>query len=107
NYNTGELNETTTYRVLVFANESGCESIYSADVTVTVEPDIEITGQPVGGEICEGGIFTLTVAATGSPGLHYQWEVLAGATWIQVGTDTSAYTTPALNETTTYRVFVS
>jgi hypothetical protein len=29
-------------------NESGCDDVYSTDVTVTVFPDISISAQPVG-----------------------------------------------------------
>src|SRR5690242_21070142 len=39
------LTATTVYRVWVNADESGCEDVYSVDVTVTVTPDIAISAQ--------------------------------------------------------------
>src|SRR5688572_2529815 len=107
-YNTGALTATTVYRVFVNADESGCEDVYSSEVTVTVIPDISITAQPLGGSICVGGNFNLSVTASGSPDIHYQWEQNTGpGTWIQVGTDLSTYNTGALSTTTIYRVFVN
>jgi hypothetical protein len=81
NYNTGALTATTIYRVWVNADESGCEDLYSSTVTVTVFPDISISAQPVGGSICTGGNFDLSVTASGSPNIHYQWESFNGTTW--------------------------
>ena len=106
-YNTGALATTTTYRVFVYAVENGCDDLFSSDVTVTVTPDISITNQPVGGPICVGGNFNLSVTATGSPGLHYQWQQQTGpTTWIIVGNDQNTYNTGALSLTTVYRVLV-
>jgi protocatechuate 3,4-dioxygenase beta subunit len=105
-YNTGVLTQTTVYRVWVNADESGCEDVYSTDVTVTVTPDISITAQPFGGAICTGGNFDLSVVATGSPALHYQWQANAIGNWANVGTDAPTYNTGALTATTAYRVFV-
>jgi hypothetical protein len=88
NYNTGALTATTSYRVWVNADENGCEDVYSSTVTVTVFPDISISAQPVGGSICTGGDFNLSVTASGSPDIHYQWEATdRPTTWITVGTD--------------------
>src|SRR5688572_26045697 len=107
-YNTGALTQTTTYRVFVNADESGCEDVYSSNVTVIVTPDISITAQPVGGSICTGGDFTLSVTASGSPDIHYQWQQNTGpGTWIVVGTDLPTYNTGVLTQTTIYRVFVN
>src|SRR4029079_13949525 len=108
NYNTGVLTATTTYRVNVHAEESGCDDLYSSDVTVIVTPDISISTQPVGGSICEGGNFNLSVTASGSPDIHYQWEQQTGpTTWVVVGTDSPSYNTGALSVTTNYRVWVN
>jgi hypothetical protein len=97
NYNTGALAATTVYRVWVNADESGCEDVYSTNVTITVFPDITISAQPVGGSICEGGNFDLSVTASGSPDIHYQWEQQTGpTTWVVVGTDSPNYNTGAL-----------
>ena len=71
---TDPLSQTTWYRIFVYATESGCEDIYSQVVTVVVSPDISISVQPVGGSICTGGNFDLSVTASGSPDIHYQWQ---------------------------------
>ena len=99
-FNTGALTETTTYRVLVNADESGCEDVFSSIVVVNVSPDISITAQPVGGSICTGGNFDLSVTASGSPDIHYQWEVLVGAVWTATGSDLPTFNTGALSQTT-------
>ena len=52
------------------ADESGCEDLMSANVTVIVTPDISISAQPVGGSICTGGNCDLSVTASGSPDIH-------------------------------------
>lgn len=106
-FNTGALTSTTLYRVLVYANQNGCETATSNDVTVTVTPDIAITTQPLGGSICTGGDFTMSVIATGSPAISYQWEINTGSGWSNVsGATSSTYNTGALTATTQYRVFV-
>jgi hypothetical protein len=95
-YNTGALTATTIYRVFVNADESGCEDVYSSEVTVTVTPDISISAQPVGGSICTGGNFDLSVTASGSPDIHYQWQQNTGpGTWVVVVTDQHIYNTVA------------
>ena len=106
-YNTGALTSTQSYRVIVSATEAGCEDVVSTTVTVTVEGDIAIDAQPVGGSICEGGYFDLSVAASGSPGLHYEWQWDNAGTWTVVGTDQNTYNTGALTSTQSYRVIVS
>jgi len=108
NYNTGVLTTTTTYRVNVYAEESGCDDVYSSDVTVIVTPDISISAEPVGGSICVGGNFDLSITASGSPDIHYQWEQQTDpTTWVVVGTDAPNYNTGALSVTTVYRVWVN
>src|SRR5678809_1616040 len=108
NYNTGALSITTNYRVWVNADESGCEDVYSTVVTVVVTPDISIAAQPVGGSICTGGNFDLSITASGSPDIHYQWEQQTGpTTWVVVGADSPSYNTGALSATTNYRVWVN
>ena len=79
----------------------------SAEVIVTVTPDISISAQPVGGSICTGGNFDLSVAASGSPDIHFQWQSFNGSEWVNVGIDQPTYNTGVLTATTTYRVFVN
>jgi hypothetical protein len=97
---------TTYYRVIISASASGCDAALSQVVTAIITNDIAITLQPVGGSICVGGNLTLTVAATGSPGLNYDWQRQAGANWISVGTNSPTYNTGSLTSTTVYRVLV-
>jgi hypothetical protein len=67
-----------------------------------------ITTQPAGSTVPTGGTATLTVAATGTAPLSYQWYRGApGATADPVGTDSPSFTTPALSVTTSYWVRVS
>jgi hypothetical protein len=106
-YNTGALSSTTQYRVFLASAASGCEDIYSNSVSVTVTPDIAITTQPTGNSICSGGSHTMSVVATGSPGIQYQWEVFSSGIWVQVpGATSSTYVAGPLTSTTDYRVFV-
>jgi hypothetical protein len=107
-YNTGHFPAQRITGYLYFQMLSGCEDVYSNQVTVTVFPDIAISAQPVGGSICTGGNFNLNVIASGSPDIHYQWEQQTGpTTWITVGTDSPNYNTGALTATTIYRVWVN
>ena len=110
-YNTGTLTATTDYRIFVSATQNGCEDVYSNIVTVTVTPDISISGQPVGGEVCAGGTWLLNVIASGSPGINYQWQdSIVGGTWqnvSEVGGTTASFTSDVLSVTTWYRVFLS
>jgi Ig-like domain CHU_C associated len=68
-----------------------------------------ITTQPVGPEISSGQTATLTVVASGSGTLSYQWY--QGPTGITTnaisGATSSSYTTPMLTATTSYWVQVS
>jgi hypothetical protein len=68
-----------------------------------------ITTQPVGPEISKGGNATLTVVASGSGTLSYQWyQGPTGTTTTAVsGATASSYTTPNLTATTSYWVQIS
>jgi Ig-like domain CHU_C associated len=72
-------------------------------------PGPQITSQPVGPEINSGGNATLTVAASGSGTVSYQWyQGPTGTTTTAIsGATSSSYTTPALTATTSYWVQVS
>ncbi|WP_027346658.1 ExeM/NucH family extracellular endonuclease [Hamadaea tsunoensis] len=66
-----------------------------------------ITTQPQDATVPTGGVATLTVAATGTGPLTYQWYAgTAGDTGTPVGTGDS-FTTPALAATTSYWVRVT
>jgi len=84
----------------------GCTA-NSAALTVTVCYPA-ITAQPQDKSIVRGSQATLTVSATGTPALSYQWfQGAAGDTSTSVGTS-SSYTTPtSLATTTSYWVRIS
>ena len=67
-----------------------------------------IATQPVGRTVNEGQSTTFTVAASG-PSLSYQWQHLVGATWVDVGTNSPAYTIAAATTADAggYRVIVA
>ncbi|SHE91118.1 Fibronectin type III domain-containing protein, partial [Flavobacterium fontis] len=72
---------STTYNVTVTSG-TGCSA--TASVTVNIVADAIITTQPVApAPLCQGGNFSMSVAATG-PGLTYQWRLngnnISGAT---------------------------
>ncbi|MBK9983126.1 MAG: hypothetical protein IPP15_12015, partial [Saprospiraceae bacterium] len=111
-YNTGALSVTTTYRVFVNAAESGCEDVYSTDVTVVVTPDISFSTQPQSIVECVGGNETMSFTAiNGSGPLSYQWQVSANGTsgWTNILNETSTtYLPPSgVAGTLYYRVLVN
>ncbi|HQL71506.1 MAG TPA: hypothetical protein PLA77_11780, partial [Bacteroidales bacterium] len=64
-----------------------CPAIANDSVVVTVVPDPNVVTQPVGGTVCNGGTFTLSVvAAGGTPSLTYQWQSsVDGVTFNNIG----------------------
>jgi hypothetical protein len=67
-----------------------------------------IATQPVGRTVDEGQSATFTVAASG-PSLAYQWQHLVGTAWVNVGTNSPAYTIAAATtaDAGVYRVIVA
>jgi hypothetical protein len=106
-YTTPPLTATTTYRVRV-TNSAGFVDSTDATVTVTVPVPV-ITTQPQSATIPSGTSATLSVTATGTPPLAYQWFVGAsGVTTNPIaGATSSSFTTPLLTTNTTYWVRVS
>jgi uncharacterized protein len=83
----------------------------SATVTI-VDNDVAvaptITTEPQSQTINAGATATLSVVATGTEPLNYQWyQGATGVTTTPVGTNSPNFTTPALNTTTSYWVRVS
>jgi len=74
-----------------------------------IAPGPQITVQPVGPSISKGQTATLTVAASGSGTLSYQWyQGPSGTTSAPIsGATSDSYTTPQLQATTSYWVQVS
>ena len=93
---------TTTYWVRT--KRTSCDAD-SAPVTITIcYPSI--TAQPESSSLIpSGSTKTLTVAATGTAPLAYQWyQGAAGVTTNPVGTNSGTFTSPALTASTTYWV---
>ncbi|MFZ4658769.1 MAG: ExeM/NucH family extracellular endonuclease [Caldilineaceae bacterium] len=67
-----------------------------------------ITTQPASQTIANGATATLSVVASGTTSLSYQWyQGNSGDTSTPVGTNADSFTTPALTATTSYWVRVS
>jgi hypothetical protein len=67
-----------------------------------------ITAQPPGATISKGQTANLSVTATGTSPLSYQWyQGSSGDTSTPVGTNSSSYSSPPLNSSTNYWVQVS
>ena len=97
---------TTYYRVLINASGIGCGQVESTVVPVIIAPEITITAQPVGGSICAGGNFDLSVTASGSGDIQYLWQYFDGTDWVDTGLGQADYNTGPLTDTTEYRVLV-
>jgi beta-galactosidase len=88
---TTAANNGDTFTVTV-SSSSG--TVTSTPVTLSVDApaNVVITTQPVSQAVVDGQSATLTVAATGSPTITYQWyEVGSGAI---AGANQASYTTP-------------
>lgn len=86
----------TAFRGVAFAPSGGGTSVPT------------IGTQPQDTTIVSGATATLTVAATGTGPLAYQWYTgVAGDTTTPVGTNATSFTTPSLTATTSYWVRVS
>lgn len=105
-YTTPALTSTTSYWVRV-SNVGG--SANSLTATITVNIPVMITTQPASQTINPGQMATLSVVATGTFPLSYQWYQGASGTLTNpiAGAMASSYTTPALTTTTSYWVLVS
>ena len=96
----------------MYANENGCEDVFSSIVTVTVVPDILITAQPQNIEECIGGNDVLSVTTTGGTGtITYQWQssvsnFSAGFANISGATASSYMPSSSVAGTTYYRVMI-
>jgi Ig-like domain CHU_C associated len=105
-FTTPALTSTTSYWVRV-SNAAGSADSGTATITVTQPP--MITTQPQSQSIAPGTMATLSVTATGTAPLTYQWYVGPSGTTTNpiAGATASSFTTPALTSTTSYWVRVS
>ena len=109
-FNTGSLTTTTSYWVRVTGQCSPPAD--SGTATVTVNPASctppSITVPPTGTAITSGQSATLSVSATGTAPLSYQWyQGTSGNTTTPVGSNSSSFNTGALTTTTSYWVRVT
>ena len=85
-----------TYTVTI-SSSSGQVSSTPVTLSVDAPADVVITTQPVAQAVVVGSSATLTVAATGSPTITYQWyQVGSGAI---AGATQASYTTPVFTTT--------
>jgi len=91
-----------SYYVVVY---NACGRLESATATVSTCASPAITTHPASATITSGQSITLSVTATGTAPLTYQWYMGSG-TGTPVGTGAS-YLTPALTSTASYWVRVS
>jgi uncharacterized repeat protein (TIGR02543 family) len=104
-YTTDPLTATTSYWVRA-TNSSGPTN--SAAATVTVNQPAAITTHPASTTINSGNTTTLSVVASGTGPLTYQWyQGNSGTTTSPVGTNSSSFTTPVLNADRSYWVKVT
>ena len=102
---TGALFEDAAYWVRV-TNSAGSRNSETARVSINRPPSIVI--QPESTTIYEGDTATLSLEVTGSTPMSFQWyRGNVGVTTQPVGTNSSTFTTPALNSNTSYWVSVS
>ncbi len=110
NFTSDALNTTTQFRCVVTSTNPNC-TLTSSAVTATVLPDPTIDSQPVGGTICIGGDFNLSVqASNGTPSLTYQWQssTTSGTGFTDIsGATNSNLSVTSLAQTTYYRVNIS
>lgn len=99
-------NKTVTIKAWENAGFSGGQ--VSKVFTISVAPNPSITTHPASTSVNSGGSTTLTVLATGSTPLTYQWyEGASGTTTNPVGTNSASFLTPALTAATSYWVKVT
>lgn len=105
-FTTPALTATTNYWVRV-SNTAGASN--SSTAAVTVAPQLQIITQPLSQTIAAGGTATLSVTPSGGFGTYsYQWyQRSSPVNTTPVGTNSSSFTTPALQATTNYWVKVT
>jgi PKD repeat protein len=96
---------TTSYWVRVF---NACGAANSNTATVNVCASLGIAAQPLSQSVTSGFSATLSVTPSGSGPFSYQWYEGASPTaTTPVGTDSPAFTTPALTANKSYWVRVT
>ncbi|MGD1148668.1 MAG: PKD domain-containing protein, partial [Thermoanaerobaculaceae bacterium] len=99
---------TVVLKVTDAASATATDSHLQINVSAATCTSPSITSQPLGQSIQSGHTATLTVTATGTASLSYQWyQGTSGDTSHPVGTNSSSFTTPTLTAITSYWVRVS
>lgn len=106
-FTTPALSTSTSYWVNV-SNPATPSGVNSNTAIVSVLSPATITTDPVSKSIISGQSTTLSVVATGTAPMNYQWyQGISGITSNPVGTNSPSFTTPVLTETTNYWVRVT
>lgn len=106
-FTTPVLTSTTSYWVKV-TNSLNTTGANSTTATVTVRQPAAITTQPVSTSIVTGQTTLLSVTASGTGPLTYQWyQGTSPSEATPVGTNSPNFTTPTLLATTSYWVKVT
>lgn len=87
---------------------SGRSATGSFTINVAAPPGLSFTTQPLSKLISRGSSTTLQCTVSGGTGITYQWyQGNSGVTSTPVGTNSSNFTTPNLNNSTSYWVKAS
>ncbi|MFN4255555.1 MAG: beta strand repeat-containing protein [Saprospiraceae bacterium] len=101
---------THQYRVVVTASGNGCNPAISDVATITVNEEAEASIAGGGQTVCDGGTADLVATVTGGTGTpSYQWQMKpASGAWTNLsGANSLNLTTPALTETSEFRIVVT
>lgn len=103
-YNTGLLNQTTSYRTVV--NSPNCGIVYSDPIRITVLPTTVPGMLPANQTVCSGSTGTLTL--TGYTGNIVRWELSYNnfATFSVINNTTPTLTYNNILQSVSYRVLV-
>jgi hypothetical protein len=110
NFTTPALSTNTSYWAEVV---NSCGSAQTIAAVITVSPgntctNAAIVSHPVSGSIIVGGITTLSVSASGSSPLAYQWyQGAKGDTSKPVGTNSASFTSSPISANTSFWVRVT
>jgi len=94
---------TNTIALRKTCDGSGCpaSAITTYTWTGASDPVVSVTAVPL--PICSGETSTLTATPSGGAGIYsYQWQQWIGSSWVNVGTDSPTYTTPALTSSSDF-----
>ncbi|MFO7657379.1 MAG: PKD domain-containing protein, partial [Bacteroidales bacterium] len=102
-YNTGNLTTTSKFRR---KSTNSCGSVFSNEVTITVNPEL-LPGQISQNQtICYNTSTTILniTGASGSGTISYQWQKYQNGSWLNItGATGINYTIPGLTATTNFR----